>query len=136
MPYDVNWGRGPTHPTSAFLARQAKETKSANKFPPPFTPLPCPQPPPSKVKYIPFTQVVFFWITVVLKMSSQSRIMGFVLFIIELKSNYIILYGSLRSAVLAKVLLSLASKILIITTSKSFYFNQDQEYILSLKQMF
>ena len=64
------------------------------------------------------------------------RIIGFVLFIIELKSNYIILYGSLRSAVLAKILLSLASKILIITTSKSFYFNQDQEYILSLKQMF
>ena len=69
-------------------------------------------------------------------MSSQSRIIGFVLLIIELKSNYIILYGSLRSAVLAKILLSLALKILIITTSKSFYFNQDQEYILSLKQIF
>ena len=136
MLYDVNSGRGPTHPTYAFLARQTNETKSATKFPPPFTPLPYPQPPPSKVKYIPFTQVVFFWITVVLKMSSQSRIIGFVLFIIELKSNYIILYGSLRSAVLAKILLSLASKILIITTSKSFYFNQDQEYILSLKQIF
>ena len=41
-----------------------------------------------KVKYIPSTQVVFFWITVVLKMSSQSRMTAFVLFIFELKSNY------------------------------------------------
>ena len=41
-----------------------------------------------KIKYIPSTQVVFFWITVVLKMSSQSRITAFVLFIFELKSNY------------------------------------------------
>ena len=105
------------------------------KFPPPFTPVTCPQPPPSKVKYISLTQVVFFWITVVLKMSSQSHSFCIIYFRVKFKL-LIILYGSLRSAALAKNLLSLALKILIITTSKSFYFNQDQEYILSLKQMF
>ena len=47
------------------------------------------------------------------------------------------LYGILRSAGLAKILLSLPQKFLIITASKSFYFNQDQEnvFFLSLKQV-
>ena len=68
-------------------------------------------------------------------MSSQSRITAFVVFVIELKSNYNIVWYFTFCSV-GKNLLSLALKILIITTSKSFYFNQDQEYILSLKQMF
>ena len=68
-------------------------------------------------------------------MSSQSHSFCIIYFRVKFKL-LIILYGSLRSAALAKNLLSLALKILIITTSKSFYFNQDQEYILSLKQMF
>ena len=70
-----------------------------------------------------------------LEMSSQSHSFCIIYFRVKIKL-LIILYGSLRSAALAKNLLSLALKILIITTSKSFYFNQDQEYILSLKQIF
>ena len=82
---------GPTLLPRSSLDRQTKQSLLISSLLPSLL-LPALNHHPQKSNIFLLLRLFFFWITFVLKMSSQSRITAFVLFIIELKSNYNIVW--------------------------------------------